>query len=627
MSVELTGAGLDRIEKILLGGIAVTIISATSERLTFTLPSTTNGDKLLEMFTAAGKLTPTTFRLIGGTATTSGGGGGGGGGGGPSTPTTPIPVPTPTLFNPLTRAPSFIRANLIAGNLAALQAALPDLTFTEDHSELGFVSVSGADYQTLVNRVSVSEFVTHVEPYLYGTVPPSETANDFQTQMIPTDPLYHHANQVIYGYYAEANNPDSFVPQTPWFHFSYPWKIAYFEQAWDITRGQNSTLIAIVDTGEDSGHPEFSGRRQNGWDYYRNDGDTTDEIPPGVHGFSHGTHVAGIIAAGMNNDTGIVGVCPSCQIVHYRACGEYWDIEKEEMASSCPWAAVSQSIRHATDAGARVINLSLGGEVGGIELEAAIDYALAHGTVVVAATGNNGGEYQYYPAAYSGRGLIAVGSTDMTDTRSNFSNFGPHVSVTAPGSYILNSVIRNSGSWTSLLGTDYDSMTGTSMAAPMVSGLAGLILSEYPHLTAWQVKAVIEQSADDKGPSGFDIQYGHGRIHAQRALQIAATVPLPNRPPVGQIQQAGLAFQGHTLRLTAAVTDPEGDSMGFRWYTSHGTLHNTTGNSVYLSLPSSAADVQIRLEARDSQNNIAVFTRTIPVITHQGQVAGSGGYY
>lgn len=114
MSVELIGTGLDRIEKILLGGIAVTITSATSQRLIFTLPSTTNGDKPLEIFTAAGKLTPTVFRLIGGISTTSGGGGGGGGGGGtPNSSGFPTHFPSPIKDSTLvTVLPSVVLPSL-----------------------------------------------------------------------------------------------------------------------------------------------------------------------------------------------------------------------------------------------------------------------------------------------------------------------------------------------------------------------------------------------------------------------------------------------------------------------------------------------------------------------------------
>jgi subtilisin family serine protease len=126
--------------------------------------------------------------------------------------------------------------------------------------------------------------------------------------------------------------------------------------------------------------------------------------------------------------------------------------------------------------------------------------------------GNNGQEVKMFPGACDG--VISVGSTDSADARSSFSNFGPWISVTAPGSKIW-STLPTTGSQ---MGTGYGMASGTSMATPAVAGLAGLVRSQFPGFNQAQVKAKIESSADDLGAKGFDKEFGHGRINVFKAL-------------------------------------------------------------------------------------------------------------
>jgi len=172
---------------------------------------------------------------------------------------------------------------------------------------------------------------------------------------------------------------------------------------------------------------------------------------------------------------------------------------------------------YAADHGADVINLSLGSSRQSQAITDAVKYALSKNVVVVAATGNDGGNIKSYPAGVPG--VIAVGSTDASDNRSRFSNYGDWVSVTAPGSNILSTFPFNSN----LIGkTEYGSISGTSMATPFVTGLAGLVRSKYPTMPQAMVKRVIEVSSEDKGAPGYDEEYGFGRVSLVSALTRAA---------------------------------------------------------------------------------------------------------
>ena len=177
------------------------------------------------------------------------------------------------------------------------------------------------------------------------------------------------------------------------------------------------------------------------------------------------------------------------------------------------WSGVSRGILFAVDNGAKVINLSLGSANNSSTLESAIAYARTHGVVVVAAAGNAGTDAPYYPAVLEG--VLGVGATDAGDAHWSLSNYGPNADLVAPGVRIYSTyhdLNRNGG---------YVYMTGTSMAAPYVSGLAGLLLSFNPDLTAPEVMALITANADDLGDAGPDYIFGNGRLNAHRVLVAA----------------------------------------------------------------------------------------------------------
>lgn len=281
---------------------------------------------------------------------------------------------------------------------------------------------------------------------------------------------------------AEASNDPLIWSQ--WGHYS-----VNATSAWEITRG-SGTVVAVIDSGVDATHPDLAGQVLPGFDFWSNDDDPTDEQ-------SHGTHVAGTIAASRNNSAGGTGIAPEAKILPVRVCGL--------SGEGCGTDAIANGIEWATDNGADVINLSLGAPVPSQLIADAVAYAIANDVVVVAAAGNDGIEAPNYPAAFPD--VIGVGA--LTPGRENawFSNRGPHVDVLAPGVEVLSTIPGS-----------YDYFEGTSMASPHVAGIAALLRAEFPGLSSFDIASTLFGSAVDLGPSGYDTSSGWGAVDAYRAL-------------------------------------------------------------------------------------------------------------
>jgi thermitase len=241
----------------------------------------------------------------------------------------------------------------------------------------------------------------------------------------------------------------AFTPNDPSFGSQYGPQKINCPTAWDLTQGNAGVVIAIIDTGIDAGHPDLAGKLVPGYDFANNDSNPFDDN-------GHGTHCAGIAAVSTNNGIGIAGVGFNCSLMGVKVLNA---------SGSGSFSAIANGITWATDNGADVINLSLGGSSGSSTLESAVNYANSRNVVVIAAAGNSNTSSVFYPAGYPV--CIAVGSTDQNDNKSSFSNFGSWVDVAAPGSSILSTYPGNR----------YATLSGTSMAAPHVAGQAGLLFA------------------------------------------------------------------------------------------------------------------------------------------------------
>lgn len=263
-----------------------------------------------------------------------------------------------------------------------------------------------------------------------------------------------------------------------------------FDKAWEKTESKNPIKIAVVDSGVDAGHPDLNGKILNGCDFVNDDTDASDD-----HG--HGTFVAGIIAA-TANDIGIKGLYSNAQIIPIKA------IDNNGLGT---YEDVACGIIYAADNGAKVINLSIGGYGYSFLLQAAVDYALEKGCILVAAGGNDGIEQAIYPAGYPD--VIGVSALGYNSRIWFHSNSGKHIDVSAPGLNILSTGLNNS----------YIYASGTSASTPMVSALAAMLVLEKPDLSSSFIERLIIQSAKDIGGRGWDSLYGGGEIDAHAALQ------------------------------------------------------------------------------------------------------------
>ncbi|HSY54647.1 MAG TPA: S8 family serine peptidase, partial [Opitutaceae bacterium] len=288
--------------------------------------------------------------------------------------------------------------------------------------------------------------------------------------------------------------------------------------AWDSAQG-SGVVVAVVDTGVDYNHPDIQDNiwtnphpdengyinDVKGWDFI---GPTYTQPTQGNDPYDregHGTHVAGTIAAVGNNGIGVIGVAWQAKIMIVKGLDD---------TGTGLDSTLAEAIVYAADEGADVINASWGEPGISQTLKDAVDYAHGMGVVIVVAAGNNDIDASgFCPANLPN--VIAVAATDESNQKASFSNYGSKIDVAAPGVDILS---LQAGT------TNYISMSGTSMAAPHVSGVAALILSLHPAYTNEQVRQVLRTSADDLGTVGRDDIYGYGLVNAAQALQ--AAVPL-----------------------------------------------------------------------------------------------------
>lgn len=261
-------------------------------------------------------------------------------------------------------------------------------------------------------------------------------------------------------------------------------------EGWDISQGSGSVIIAIADTGIDGTHPDLGEKIITSVDCTN-----LCSIVTPKDGDGHGTHIAGIAAAITGNGQGIAGVGYNSSL---------YSVQVLDSGGSGYYSWIANGIVWATDNGANVVNLSLGGTSSSSTLKSAVEYAWNKGVVLVAAAGNNNTSRALYPAYYPQ--AIAVAGTTSSDIKASFSNYGSWVDVAAPGLDILSTFPDGR----------YSNMSGTSMATPFVSGLAGLIFAYHPGWSNLRVRNQIEAATDKIAGTGT--YWTYGRINVCKAL-------------------------------------------------------------------------------------------------------------
>src|SRR5881628_2622595 len=354
-----------------------------------------------------------------------------------------------------------------------------------------------------------------------------------------------------------------FTPSDPFFIDQWGLKSIGVPTAWDVTLGDKSVIVAVVDTGVWWTQPDIqanmwtnSADGTHGYDFVDGDTNPMDIDPSGTY---HGTGVAGVIGAITDNTVEIAGTA-QVSIMAVRALGSNGQGSSTDTAQAIIWAA---------DHGAKVINLSLGTNetppVEPTDIHLAIDHAWSKGALIVAAAGNAGVGTLDYPARLPE--VVSVAAIDESGQRASFSNYGTGLDLSAPGTRIDtlnggNNQLNN-----------VHSLQGTSFSTPFVSGIAGLLLSAEPGLTNVQLWNILNMTAVQPVGSGYNKDYGWGVVSARNA--IAAL----NQPLISVDSYPTSVSSSSTFGVTWSILGPAGMAVSdthLVWGTSSGALGNAT---------------------------------------------------
>jgi thermitase len=327
-------------------------------------------------------------------------------------------------------------------------------------------------------------------------------------------------------------------------------------EGWSLTTGSPDVKIAILDSGVSCAHVDLDSKCIEQVNFVGSHGSPVDDL------IGHGTHVAAIAAAETDNGIGIAGVAQLSRIGSMKVCYEDYSLAILGIIQGvCEDADISDAIVYAADNGYHVINMSLAGPEYSAALETAVNYAWNKGVAIVAGAGNDYSSERLYPAAYEN--VISVAATDYYDNLAYFSSFSRDnddwVSVAAPGHIILSAV---PGDQCGVAANDpegcYDWKSGTSMAAPHVSGIAALLWSYLETPDNVKVRNNIENSADKVGALGQNMLAWtkNGRVNLYRALTSQFDTPGGDADPPEIAGIAATALRGTAFEITWQTNEP-----------------------------------------------------------------------
>lgn len=461
----------------------------------------------------------------------------------------------------------------------------------------------------LFGLIAVAVFALPHKPPAPGNVPTTETEQpptfsaDYSSEQTsaptrssnsqapkhhasPTLEAHQNTPQVPYYLLIATNDP---MLSSSWAHTK-----VQTNRSWDLTIGSTATTVAVIDTGFELDHEDLAGRwyentgetgmtiiggtcwtgsptdkssnncddDQNGYIddwrgydfFYEDNNPQAGQVSPSGEGTQHGTMVAGMVGATANNAKGSAGIDQKTKIMPLQVFSDDGEAYTSDVVAA---------IDYATDMNADVINLSLGTNQYDAALLSAITRARTNGTLVIAASGNcalNDEEFcnnlsapgrMTYPALY--QSVIAVGATTSSDQRASYSSYGPELDIVAPGSSVGPLPIYNGGQLNS-----YATASGTSFAAPLVAGLASLLIGQNPSINLTQIENLLIGSTDrisGMNNQVFTNEYGYGRINAHKATLL------------------GLAKTQENL-LGSALTSPRQSAVGRVWRATTGSVKN-----------------------------------------------------
>jgi subtilisin family serine protease len=479
------------------------------------------------------------------------------------------------------------------------------------------ILVAAGDEAAAVARYRRNPNVLYAEPNFIRTIP-AMLSHSAGTEVLPGD-FYFNEQWGLHN----TGQPFQCFPTVfgTWcFHQGTPNADIDAPEAWVISTG-SPVAVAVIDSGVDYTHPDLAAKYLGGYDFFNGDPDPMDD-----HG--HGTHVAGTIAAAMHNVTGtpahaegIAGVAPNALLFAYKVCGA---------DGSCSDFAIQQAIAAAIAEGARVINLSLGGPQFSQSTYDAVQDAWNTGLVIVAAAGNNGTTGHIYPAAFDN--VISVGAFDQHHRRAAFSNYGTWVDISAPGNVIM-STYRMSACATSTVPGDtgcYTWSSGTSMAAPHVSGAAALLWSRPDVTSNSQVVSILRDSADPAGVSTtrLDSWTIHGGLNLHNAIGYGSTRPIAHAGPDQTVTDSD-GDGGEPVTLDGrASSDPNGSIVSYEWRKGATVIATGATPAVWLSVGVYTITLEVTDNDGESDTDTVVITVapsnqvTVTATTAQATEAG-----
>ena len=313
-------------------------------------------------------------------------------------------------------------------------------------------------------------------------------------------------------------------------YFSSEWHLTKIGAplAWDSATA-TGIIIAILDTGVDSAHPDLASQITPGWNSYDNNSNTAD-----VHG--HGTATAGAAAAAVNNGSGVAGVALGAKIMPMRI---------SDASGYAYWSTTASALTWAADHGAKVVNISFNGVSGSSTVQTAAQYLRNKGGVTIVAAGNNNKDEGFA----SSNTMISVSATDSNDVRAGWSSYGSFVDVSAPGV----------GIWTTNRNGGYGSWSGTSFSSPIVAGAVALIMGSRAGLTPSQIETALFTTTTDLGSLGKDSYYGYGRVNVAAAVLAALNMTLADTEAPSALITSPTAG---TVKGLVAVNVTANDNIG-----------------------------------------------------------------
>lgn len=335
-------------------------------------------------------------------------------------------------------------------------------------------------------------------------------------------------NPLVESVHRNYRYPASVLPNDPRFASQSYLESIGLSQAWDITTGRANIIIAILDTGVASDHPDLAGKVISGWNTFNNSPDTDDVA-------GHGTAVAGVAAALSNNRTGVTGVSWQSPIMPIRVCDTSGVASAYDIAAGLVWAS---------DHGAAVANVSFAPLASDRTVQRAAGYFKASGGLVFISAGNDGQS----TASTGSPNAVYVAAVAESGAHAFFSTRGPFVDVAAPGMGIA-ALDRSGG---------YQTVDGTSFASPIAAGLAALVWSTRPELRPATVEQLILTTATDLGSPGKDDELGMGVIDAAAAVAAAldAVEPTDNTAPqVSITSPSDNATVSDAISIVASASD------------------------------------------------------------------------